>query len=212
MSYSRPRSVSSVIGPPHLQPGTMRRLLRSGFGGSGAAGHVGAEAEGTQHVLAVMRELPIPDPWNLDDFVSALGRQRRRPIRLQPYPADIEVDHPCGLLLRCDDEDVIFYENSTSQYHCQQIILHEIGHIVLRHQTPSDEGPDIKSVAHLLPDIDIDAMTHVLGRTTFDNDQEYQAEMFASLLLSQQCTTLRGSEPLRVRGAAPGAGRRPKRQ
>jgi len=165
----------------------MKRLLRS---------RSGAITADTRQVLTALEELPIPNPWNLRDFLSRLQEQRRRPIRLEPYPVEAKPrEHLCGMWVRSEDADFIFYEPSTSQYHRQQIILHEIGHIVLEHQTASlDASTSSASLARWMPDIDPAALTHVLGRTTFDSSQESQAELFASLLLLQQGTTLKGAD------------------
>lgn len=207
MTHTRSRPVRSTVGPSQPPPRSMRRLLRSGLNEAGAAASAGQGSAETHSVIAALKEMPIPDPWNLQDFISALERRRRKPIRLMPYPSDAGTDHPCGLLLQCDEADVIFYEHSTSAYHRQQIILHEIGHIVLEHHTPSSDGPDVKLATELLPDLDADAIRLVLGRTTFGSDQEYQAELFASLLLSQQRTAMRGLE-LFGRSSTRSSGRR----
>lgn len=183
MLNTRHSSVRSVIGPARPPALTLRRLLR------GLPRHATAD---TERVLAALQEVPIPDPWNLRDFIDGVEQQRGRPIRLEPYPTR-ERHHPCGLWLQYDDVDVILYDQSTSRYHCQQIILHEIGHIVLQHQPQSvTDTADFQPVSPLLPDIDVSAMTHFMARTTFDDTQEHQAELFASLLLSQHSTTTRG--------------------
>lgn len=183
MLNPRHQSVRSVIGPAHAPALTLRRLLR------GLPKQATAD---TERVLVALKEVPIPDPWNLRDFIGGVEQQRGRPIRLEPYPARA-LHRPCGLWLQYDDVDVILYDQFTSQYHCQQIILHEIGHIVLEHRPESvTDTTDFQPVSPLLPDIDVSAMTHFMARTTFDDTQERQAELFASLLLSQQGTTTRG--------------------
>jgi len=174
----------------------MRDLLRGSGGGRSArvAAEPSQESAETRQVFEALRDLPIPRPWNLRDFISGLEEQRCRPIRVEPYPTEARLQHPCGMWIRRDDVDIIFYERSTSQYHRQQIILHEIGHIVLQHEPVSVKATGPVAMAQLMPDVNTAAMVKALGRTTFDNEMENQAELFASLLLSRQSTTMRGFE------------------
>lgn len=169
----------------------MRRLLRVGPGKMTAD---------TRQVLAALEDLPIPTPWDLGGFISRLEEQRRRPIRVEPYPVEAKPrEHLCGMWIRSEEADFIFYEPSTSQYHRQQIILHEIGHIVLQHHAPTPSATTSSAtMAQWMPDIDPATLIHVLGRTTFDSSQESQAELFASLVLLQQGTTVKGSDPFSV--------------
>lgn len=196
MHNSPHRSGRSVIGPPRPKPWTMRQLLQMGEGRGGST----RECVETRQVFAALKDLPIPRPWNLRAFIDALQEQRCRPIRLEPYPAEAQLQHPCGMWIRCEDADIIFYERSTSQYHCQHIILHEIGHMVLGHEPLSVDAPGPGAMQQLMPDVDAAAMVKVLGRTTFDNEVENEAELFASLLLSLQCTTIRDFDSVLGRG------------
>lgn len=138
-------------------------------------------------MLALARELPIPVPWDRDVFISNLGEMRGRTIRL--IPADIAglADSPCGLWLACKDEDLILHESGTTDYHIDQIVGHEVGHILLGHGRRSARGcvstRELKMCRQALPDIDPETVRAVLGRTDYATDQERDAEMFASLLM-----------------------------
>ena len=133
-------------------------------------------------ILALTRTLPIPVPWDRNVFIENLGQMRGRPIRLVPADTAALADSPCGLWLACDDEDVILHENGTTDYHIDQIVGHEIGHILLGHGRSASRTCDA-AVCQALPDLDPDTVRAVLGRGDYASDQERDAEMFASLLL-----------------------------
>lgn len=145
-----------------------------------------------QEILEKARQLPIPIPWNRDQFIANMAELRGRPIRLVPTDTISLVDSPCGLWLARAEDDVILYEADTSVYHVDQIIRHEVGHMVLGHaRTRVDEGAadeldpsesNIARILEILPDIDPATIRSVLGRQDFANDQEREAETFASLM------------------------------
>ncbi|GAB1816153.1 hypothetical protein MUNTM_51960 [Mycobacterium sp. MUNTM1] len=133
-------------------------------------------------ILALTRSLPIPVPWDRNAFIENLGQMRGRAIRLVPTDTAALADSPCGLWLACDDEDVILHETGTTDYHIDQIVGHEIGHILLGHGRSASHACDA-AVCRALPDLDPDTVRAVLGRGDYAGDQERDAEMFASLLL-----------------------------
>jgi hypothetical protein len=133
-------------------------------------------------ILALTRTLPIPVPWDRNVFIENLGQMRGRPIRLVPADTASLADSPCGLWLAFDDEDVILHETGTTDYHIDQIVGHEIGHILLDHGRSASRPCDA-AVCQALPDLDPDTVRAVLGRGDYASDQERDAEMFASLLL-----------------------------
>lgn len=138
-------------------------------------------------MLALARELPIPVPWDRDIFIENLAVMRGRAIRLIPTDTAALADSPCGLWLACDDEDLILHEMGTTEYHIDQIVGHEVGHILLAHGQNGEDRFDTarsrKLFRQALPDIDFEAVRAVLGRRDYANDEERDAEMFASLLM-----------------------------
>lgn len=133
-------------------------------------------------------QLPLPVPWDIEAFVDNLARQLRRPIRLVPADTAPLKNSPCGLWFITDAEDLIFYEAGTSHHHIQQIICHEIGHMVLGHATQCDTQNRLTQM-HLdlcreaLPDFNPTRIHRVFGRENFIAEQEREAEMFAHLVL-----------------------------
>jgi hypothetical protein len=138
-------------------------------------------------MLAMARELPIPVPWDRDVFINNVAQMRGRAIKLIPTDTAALVDSPCGLWLARDDDDLILHEIGTSDYHIDQIVGHEIGHILLGHGQNLACGADMARESDLcrqfLPDIDPKTVRAVLGRTNYANDQEHDAELFASMLM-----------------------------
>lgn len=137
-------------------------------------------------MLALVRTLPVPVPWDRTVFIDSIARLRGRPIRLVPT-VDKLAQGPCGLWMKRDTDDIIIHEAGTSEYHIDQIVCHEIGHMVLEH----DGGPRVAAsasdyskmiygtaLAGFNPDTGV-----VLGRTAFDDDRERDAEMFASIVM-----------------------------
>lgn len=140
-----------------------------------------------EEMLAKARELPIPEQWDRERFVSDLAKLRGRPIRLIPTDTASLAGSPCGLWVVRPDEDIIFHESGTSDYHIDHIIRHEVGHMILGHDRAQmgDAVPDSAAelFRRLLPDIDPAGVRAVLGRLDFASEQEREAETFASLLM-----------------------------
>jgi len=138
-------------------------------------------------MLSMARELPIPVPWDRNVFISNLAQSRGRPIRLIPTNTAALTASPCGLWVTRDDEDLILHETGTSEYHIDQIVCHEVGHMLLGHRRYQQFGTDrarrAKLCLTLLPDIDPDTVRAILGRANHPNDEERDAEMFANMMM-----------------------------
>ncbi|SUD49565.1 Uncharacterised protein [Nocardia otitidiscaviarum] len=165
--------------------------------------------DSTRRVVAAREAVMalVPSPWNRDAFLRALGEWRGKPIELMPVesallPGTLDPGRgtPCGLWLDCTDVDVIAYDSATSDYHIDQIIAHETGHMLLDHDA---DGAGLLGVQQLLPDVDPALIRRVLGRSQFADHQEAEAELFADLLLvgvsrwrsSRPMTSFWGGEP-----------------
>ncbi|MFF2550596.1 hypothetical protein ACFVUS_06325 [Nocardia sp. NPDC058058] len=155
----------------------------------------------TRRVLAARESvLPlVPSPWNRETFLTRLGQWRGRPIQLMPVtstpvPRGAESGRvPCGLWLECDAVDLIAFDSGTTDFHIDQIIVHETGHMLLDH---ADGSAGLDGIEHLLPDLDPALIRRVLGRSEFSDHQEDEAELFADLLLSE-VSRWRTSRPMR---------------
>lgn len=137
-------------------------------------------------LFALVRSLPVPVPWDRDVFIDDLARQRGRPIRLISTGTSAFTDGPCGLWLICDEEDVIVHEAATSNYHMDQIVCHEVGHMILGHRSGCGNTGTARYTqlcGTVLAGFDPGVVQAVLGRTDYACDQERDAERFASVLM-----------------------------
>lgn len=145
-------------------------------------------AVASNNILDLVRALPIPTPWNRNVFVENLSKKRGRAITLVPTDTASLGLGPCGLWLSRDDDDLILHEVGTSEYHIDQIVGHEVGHMLLGHDRIDAFGNKKerqRDLCHyVLPDIDPETVRAVLGRTNCPGDEdERDAERFASALM-----------------------------
>jgi hypothetical protein len=86
---------------------------------------------------------------------------------------------PCGMWVATAQADHIFHAPGASALHQQNIILHEIGHMLAEHTMA---GSDL---AALLTNLDPAVVQRVLARTRYSTPQEEEAEMIAALILAE---------------------------
>lgn len=125
-------------------------------------------------MLALVRSLPIPKPWDCGTFIESLSRVRGRQITLFPYEGG-----PPSLLLVRETDDLIGYDIATSEGDWDQLVFHHVGHLLLEHRSCCDR---------LFPDLNAATVRDVLGfdsdddREDSDDDREHAADMFAALV------------------------------
>lgn len=128
---------------------------------------------------AVVAALEIPEPFDLESLCRRIGEQRERPILLLPTP--MVFGNLCGLWLGTAKADYVFYEENTSRLHQKHIVCHEIGHLLRRHSASRTLGSDIARA--LTAAVEPGEVQRVLGRDTYNDDQEFEAELIATLIL-----------------------------
>ncbi|MGW4489103.1 hypothetical protein ACWEOE_35365 [Amycolatopsis sp. NPDC004368] len=126
----------------------------------------------------------LPEPFDADEFVAGIAAGRGRPIELMPV--NVPSDGPCGLLMSTARADYILYPTNTTALHRRHILLHEVGHLLCGH-VGSDAGAegaaiDVAVSRALMPNLSPELVRRVLGRTTYSEVQEQEAELVASLL------------------------------
>lgn len=89
---------------------------------------------------AVVDQLLIPQPFDLEAFCEAIAAQRGRPLVLLPLDGPPDPELPCGIWLGLDVADIIFYDASAAEILKLQIVLHEISHMLLGHVAPELES------------------------------------------------------------------------
>jgi hypothetical protein len=134
-----------------------------------------------QRCEARVRDLDIPVPFDAAELCRRLACGSGRAIRL--VPLDLPPDGPCGVWVSTAATEYIVYERRTSPLHQEHIILHEVGHLLCRHEATPLVGD---SAARLLfPHLDPGIVRRVLGRTHYTAVEEQEAELIASMILER---------------------------
>ncbi|HET9516686.1 MAG TPA: hypothetical protein VFO77_03050 [Actinoplanes sp.] len=126
------------------------------------------------------REVGIPHPFDLGTLISRVADWRGRPIHLLPY--DHLAGAVCGLWLALPDADVIGFARTTPLLE-EHTVLHELGHMLCDHRGTGDPGSDV--ARQLTPDLDPALVRRFLGRTSYSDTDEQQAEMIATLIMQK---------------------------
>ena len=174
-----------------------------------------AERELRKRCRRLLNELDIQPPLDVEELCRRVGDQRGKPIRLIAHP--IPVPGPYGVWIATAKADYILYQQETSKAHQNHIILHELGHLLAGHKSdPCDDDlladlyPDMSpdSLRQRYPDLEPDAVRRALRRTSYDTDQEREAETTATIILEwasvldQVVVSGRSSEAVQQMGAA----------
>ncbi|MFF7329867.1 ParH-like protein [Streptomyces sp. NPDC008150] len=124
--------------------------------------------------------LRLPEPFEAAAFLDSVAESRGRPVRLVPVRA--RPDLPCGLLLTTDACHYVLYTADTTYFHQQHILLHEAAHLLCGHDESAALGTADRA---LMPSLSPELVRRVLGRTTYSEPQEAEAELVASLILAR---------------------------
>jgi hypothetical protein len=138
----------------------------------------------------LLNELDIRPPLDVFELCRRVGESRDKPIRLLAH--SIPVPGPFGVWISTRPADYILYQKETSKSHQNHIILHELGHLLAGHESdPCDDEllaglyPDMSpdSLRKRYPDLEPDAVRRALRRTSYDTEQEREAETTATIIL-----------------------------
>lgn len=151
-----------------------------------------------------LRKLGLPGRFTVADLAEALANRRARPLRLRPEP--LPVAGLTGGLLVTDTIDFIAYQCNTSKVHQDHIICHELGHLLAGHRTVDVRGPE--AVRLLAPHIDPAVVRRMLGRTSYAEPEEQEAETIADMLMAHHVTHWTAREEWVVPDTAPVAAQR----
>ncbi len=128
---------------------------------------------------ALVAELRLPPACDLEAVRVAVAGRRDRAVHLMP--AELRSPGVCGVWIATHREDWVFYEANTTAYHRRHIVLHEFGHMLCGHAGVPEVGLELaKRVA---PAIDPTMIRRVLGRGSYSDREEREAEMFAALAM-----------------------------
>lgn len=123
--------------------------------------------------------LDLPRPFDLTEMCARLGRHCGKPIMLMA--TQMSMGSLCGLWLGTGQADYVFCEEDTSRLHQQHIVCHEIGHILRRHPPSRILGADVARALAVV--VDPGEVPQALGRDTYSDEDEYEAELIATLIL-----------------------------
>lgn len=123
-----------------------------------------------------LRQITIPEPYSLDAFCESIAATRGRMIRRLPMSG--RGGPILGLWIATEDQDWICYEANTSLLHQQHIVFHELSHLLCGHSPGIAPEQD----QDRFPDLSPEMLKRVLGRSTYDQVDEQEAEMLASLI------------------------------
>ncbi|MBF6468721.1 hypothetical protein IU427_26675 [Nocardia beijingensis] len=146
------------------------------------------------------RLVPIPDPWDMTEYIERVAAYRARPITLWPVDVGALAGNGCGtgsgLWIAREDDDVIMYGADT-EWHADHIIAHEVGHMLLGHgETSSGPAADLP-LRELMPSLSPETIRSVLGRRDYGSERERAAETFADLLLVEAMLPKRSASRFR---------------
>ena len=143
---------------------------------------------------AMIADLDIPRPFDLDRFLAHVERRRNRAIFLHPFTSGPGI--PCGVWLGTARADHLFHETGTTPWHRMHITLHEVAHMLLGHG-----GAGSRLGRLLAPDLDPALVRLILGRSKYTTAEEREAETAASLILGHASDSPPRLPPVRA-GAA----------
>ena len=130
-------------------------------------------------IRARLAEIEIPRPFTIEALCDRLAHERGRPLRLQALPGPAGPGKPCGMWIATDTVDYIFHARGTSPLHQQNIVLHEIGHMLCEH-TGLGAG-----IASMFSQLDPAMVERVLMRSGYPTPAEEEAELMAALILER---------------------------
>ncbi|MFF7633005.1 hypothetical protein ACFZB9_07610 [Kitasatospora sp. NPDC008050] len=128
-----------------------------------------------------VRGLDLPPVSSVRELFPVVETLSGYPIQVLPIAEDI-AQGLCGLWIRSKSNDYIFVHPDTSRAHQDHIIAHELGHILRNHQG-LPILPAAQPVAdRLVPDLDPRVVKMMLGRTSYEHDDEEEAELIGTYL------------------------------
>lgn len=135
--------------------------------------------------------LKLPGRVSVKSLVTMVEKSRKTRITITASPL-LNGTEICGLWLPREKDDLIFHAETDSEFHRQQIVCHELSHMILRHDEMG--GPSLHSL-RLTPG---DESVRAFGRSDFRDEFELAAEALADRLANAIRTSTR--EPASFEG------------
>lgn len=128
--------------------------------------------------LDAIKQLDLGDHPDLSSIQSWIEAENGRPIVVGELSV-LRGNDVCGLWFLRDGRDYVLHAPLNSSWHRQYVILHEFAHLILgHHSTPTSQ---------LLVDLPgfPGGPIQILGRTSFEDEDEAAAELLAGLLMER---------------------------
>lgn len=132
-----------------------------------------------QRVDALIAEAGLTDVASVTDVLTAVAHRRGRAVELEALPEEMESGEVFGLCLPYPDRDVILFRTGAGPEHELHSTLHECGHLLFDHIAVDGRAADEGQLARLLPDLDPALVAGALARSSYEDEQEREAELFA---------------------------------
>ncbi|MGC4998512.1 hypothetical protein [Streptomyces sp. BV129] len=126
-----------------------------------------------------MAELKLPPVTSIRDLSDEVARRTGRKVVLEPREQAPSV---CGACAVTESAVHVFWDPRTSSLHQDHIIAHEFCHLLLGHH---EKRPASALSSTIFTNIDLATVQMMLGRTKYDEDEERDTELLASLLQRQ---------------------------
>lgn len=125
-------------------------------------------------------KITVEDGMTLRQLIDRVQAARGKPLEI--FELD-DLNHQsnalCGLWLPAEDKDMILHAPSDSALHREQFILHELAHMILKHDEV-DGGTYVTGT--VLPGMSSQTVVKALGRDSLDSRYEVAAERLADNL------------------------------
>lgn len=126
--------------------------------------------------------LGLPERLDLELVVRAVEKIRGRRISIRASKRLVGTSI-CGLWVPGERQEWVFYPPTSWELQRQQFILHELAHMVLRHDAHPGAGALLhKSLQNLSPELVRKALMRTEFRTVEEASAEYLADMMAEAL------------------------------
>lgn len=118
--------------------------------------------------------------FELTHFLRHVETYRQRPIVCQGMPLPVGI---FGLWIPAETADYLFYTLNTYLVHRTHIILHEVGHMLLKHNTQIMSATELTRLALLLSDgSQPQGLARRIRQYVRSSQEEAEAEDFVHLL------------------------------
>ncbi|SFQ30006.1 hypothetical protein [Amycolatopsis rubida] len=144
----------------------------------------------------------VPKPWSLEEFARRLGEHRGRPIVLSAM--SLPTDGPDAMWLAGPTVDLVGYDETIVGLHREQMILHELCHILLCHRGSQSLPVDpnlLRTLGMEGPPGDGGTPEILRRQGGYDDKQEREAEIAATIVLIIAEVPLVKPKPRKLQGA-----------